>query len=112
MARSGPYRARCHAPYHVLQGRALSIVQVAICFTVALKSSSATLLIAHHDHDLARAVSIAGIVVAAMVGLAVALYRLIDQRMTRVESATARDIAINRDILAVLRQQNGSRTLN
>lgn len=88
-------------------------VQSAIYAVIAaVMASSATLLLAKHDHDLARATGAAGIVLAGMGGIAVALYRLFDQRMSRVESATARDIAINRDILTVLRRQNGSRTLN
>ncbi|WP_242908710.1 hypothetical protein [Actinomadura terrae] len=62
---------------------------------VAVFSTCSTLLVVAAEHDLARSLAIIGI----MVGLLGSFYELLDRRLIRMEHATARIVAVERDVL-------------
>lgn len=93
--------------------------------STAAASSSLTLLVARHDDDLTRALSIAGVCLATVVAAAVWIYGAVmrcrseldeirvavDARMSRTEKALARIVELDRDILTEV-QRSRITTLN
>lgn len=69
---------------------------------VAVTSSSATLLIARPDNDLIRSTSTIGLVCSAIA----ATYLLVDRRLSRMETMTARMVRTERDVLTAIREQD------
>lgn len=96
------------------------IIGVTVAATLAISS---TLLAACADHDLARAVATIGFMVGTVIGVSVAILdlierhlshieRMVDRRLSRMEAATARVAATERDVLTVLQQHIDVRYLN
>ena len=73
---------------------------------VAVASISATVLITHHDDDLARTAAAVGVVLSGLAAMVIAVYHLLDRRMCRVESATGRVVAVDHEILRAVRDRS------
>lgn len=68
---------------------------------VAVTSASVCLLATNADHNLIRSCAMVGM----MYAVGSALYVLIDRRMSRVETATARVIKVEQDVLLAVRDR-------
>lgn len=72
----------------------------------AVASISATILITHHDDDLARTAAAIGLVLAGLAGMVTAAYHALARRMARVESITGRVVAVDHEILRHVRNHS------
>ena len=72
----------------------------------AVASISATILITHHDDDLARTAAAIGLVLAGLAVMVTAAYHALARRMARVESITGRVVAVDHEILRHVRNHS------